>query len=66
MRPADWITIGVLTAAFSAGGYFAVIRHGMRDIDGLGRKYHKIVALLTRWADTDDKRKQIADLMEGK
>jgi hypothetical protein len=66
VRPADWITVGVLSAAFSAGGYFMTIRYAMRDVNGLGRKYYKIVALLTRWADTDEKRKQIADLQEGK
>lgn len=66
MRPADWLTIGALSAALSAGGYLMVIRYGLRDVNGLGRKYGKIVALLIRWADTDEKRKQVADLVEGK
>jgi hypothetical protein len=66
VRLADWLTIGALSAAFSAGGYFMVLRYGMRDVNGLGRKYGKIVSLLIRWADTDEKRKQVADLLEGK
>lgn len=62
----DWLTAGVLTVVFTAGGYAAVIRYGMRDLNGLGKKYHRLVALLMRWADTDEKRQQVADLMDGK
>jgi hypothetical protein len=34
------------------------------DVNGLGRKYYRVIALLIRWADTDEKREQLAQVVE--
>ena len=62
----DWLTAAVLAVVFSAGGYVAVLTYAVRHLNGLGRKYGRVTALLVRWADTDEKRKQVADFIEGK
>jgi hypothetical protein len=62
----DWLTAGVLAVVFSAGGYVAVLTYAVRHLNGLGRKSNRMVALLIRWADTEEKRLQIADFIEGK
>lgn len=62
----SWVTVGVLGIAFAAGGYAAATRKTMRDVNGLGHKYGRIVALLMLWADTEERRQQVADLLIGK
>jgi hypothetical protein len=58
----------VAGAIFGAGFMYATMRERLRkqgsDLNGLGKKYSRVVALLIRWADTDVKRNQIADLVE--
>jgi hypothetical protein len=66
MQLRDWLTAGVLAVAFAAGGYVAVLTYTVRHLNGLGRKLERMRALLVRWADTDAKRDQIANFMEGK
>lgn len=57
--------IGVI---FGAGVVYATMRDTQKkqtsDLNGLGRKYGRVVALLIRWADTDAKRLQLADTVE--
>jgi len=48
------------------GGYAYAQRKTMKDVNGLGHKYSRIVALLLLWADTEEKRKQVSDLLIGK
>jgi hypothetical protein len=62
----DWLTAGVLAVVFSAGGYVAVLTYAVRHLNGLGRKSNRMVALLTLWADTDEKRRQVAEFIAGK
>lgn len=62
------VTLGsfLLGAAFTAGALVWQQKGTVRDINGLGRKFGRTTALLVRWADTDKKRNQVADLIEGK
>lgn len=62
----DWLTAGVLGVVFSAGGYVAVLAYTVKHLNGLGRKSNRMVALLTLWADTEEKRRQLADFISGK
>lgn len=59
---------GAAAAIFAAGVKYANLRHDLEkargDLNGLGKKYYRITALLIRWADTDTKRAQLADMME--
>jgi hypothetical protein len=60
-----WAFIG---AVFGAGGVFTAMRMKIqkteRDVNGLGKKYGRLVALLIRWADTEEKREQLAQTVE--
>lgn len=59
--------LALMGVAFGAGGAAVQMRRAARDLNGLGRKYHRLVALLTRWSAGDpEKVKQVADLIEGK
>lgn len=53
----------MLTAAFSAGAYALATRLAMRDIKGLSKKMNRVVAVLSMWADTPEKKQQVADLI---
>lgn len=59
-------THDLLVYAFAAGIAYVYIRQAQRDLNGLGRKYRSILAMLNKWADTDEKKKQVSDLIEGK
>jgi hypothetical protein len=63
--PQAW-EAAALSCVFAAGGYVAAIRQTRREVNGLGRKVTRVVALLVRWADTEEKRREVAELMEGK
>lgn len=54
----------VAGALFGAGIVYARLRKHGSDINGLGRKYGRLVALLILWADTEEKRKQLAHTVE--
>lgn len=60
----------LLAGSFNAGRQaqkFQELGDALRkDVNGLGRKYSRMLALLVRWADTDEKRDQIAELIEPK
>lgn len=62
--------VGAVVAIFTAGRVYASVLQKQEkdraDINGLGKKYGRLVALLMRWADTDDKRAQVANVIEGK
>lgn len=60
------IALFILAVAFNAGLYVMAFRQVKRDVNGLGKKFGRLLGLLTRWADTEEKRSQVADLMEGK
>jgi hypothetical protein len=60
------LALGLIGAAFGAGGAAFQMRRATRDLNGLGKKYYRMAALLVRWADTGEKRAQAADLIEGK
>ena len=62
----SWLTLGVLTVAYTAGVYVAVLAHVTRSLNGMGRKQGRMIALLTLWADTDEKRRQVAEFIAGK
>ena len=60
----------IFSALFGAGVVYATMREKLKkntvDLNGLGRKYGRVVALLIRWADTDAKREQLANTVEPK
>jgi hypothetical protein len=56
----------VWAVAFAAGGYAAVQAYTSRHLNGLGRKLGRVAALLVLWADTEEKKKQVAELLSGK
>lgn len=66
MDSRDWLTAGVLAVVFSAGGYVAVLSYAVQKLNGMGRKLNRMAGFLTLWADTDEKRKQVADFIAGK
>ncbi len=67
-----WALGGVLVATgirlFAAGEKYANLQRDLEksrsDVNGLGKKYGRVVALLIRWADTAEKREQIAEMVE--
>jgi len=67
-----WAVLGGIVAAatwfFTAGQKYAVMQRDLEkaraDLNGLGKKYGRLVALLIRWADTDEKREQLASTVE--
>lgn len=67
-----WALAGGLAAAatwfFTAGQKYAGMQRDLEkaraDLNGVGKKYYRLVALLIRWADTDQKREQLADTVE--
>ena len=58
------IAIALLGVAFGAGGAAFSMRQTRRDLNGLGRKSNRIIALLVKWADTEEKRAQVVRLIE--
>jgi hypothetical protein len=60
-----WAFLG---AVFSAGVVYGAMRQRnektTRDLNGLGKKYGRLVGLLIRWADTETKREQLAQAVE--
>lgn len=59
--------LAMIGVAFGAGAASFQMRRAARDLNGLGRKYHRLVGLLVRWsAGDEEKTKQLADLIEGK
>lgn len=64
------IILALASAAISFGAATGIYRERLRksqsDLNGLGRKYGRMVALLIRWADTDVKRNQLADTVDPK
>jgi hypothetical protein len=58
------IALFLLAVTFNAGLYVMALRQIKRDVNGLGKKYGRMVALLIRWADTDEKREQLAQTVE--
>jgi hypothetical protein len=67
--PEELLTL-ISSALFGAGVAYATLREKLRknttDLNGLGRKYGRVVALLIKWADTDAKRDQLANTVEPK
>lgn len=76
MTPAMMNVIFALGGALAAGAA-AIFAAGVKsanqqrdleknrgDLNGLGKKYGRMVALLILWADTDEKRKQLAQTVE--
>jgi hypothetical protein len=66
MRFPSWMTWGVLATVYAAGVYVTMLAVVTRRLNGLGRRFNRVVALLTLWADTEEKRKQLADYQVGK
>lgn len=58
----------IFSSLFGAGVAYATMREKLKkntsDLNGLGRKNGRLVALLIRWADTEQKRNQLADAVE--
>jgi hypothetical protein len=67
-------TLSLLGAAaggiFGAGVAWATMRQRLNktatDVNGLGRKFGRLVALLILWADTEEKRRQLSEAIEPK
>jgi hypothetical protein len=61
---------GFFGAVFGAGVAYGAMRQKIAkaaaDINGLGKKHGRLTALLIRWADTDQKREQLAQAVEPK
>lgn len=71
MLTSGWqILIVLLPLAVSVGGYIVGYKLLRQQVNGLGTSHRtfvkNVIALLTEWADTDEKRKQVADLLRGK
>lgn len=64
------LVVGAGATIFTAGRVYDSILQKQEkdriDLNGLGKKYGRLTALIVRWADTDEKRMQIADVIEGK
>ena len=57
---------GIIGIAFGAGGaYWKFLRHD-RDLKGISGKLNRTIAMLILWADNDEKREQVANLLKGK
>jgi len=57
---------GMIGLAFGAGGaYWKMLRHD-RDLRGISGKLTRTIAMLILWADTDEKRDQVSNLLRGK
>jgi hypothetical protein len=58
----------IFSSLFGAGVAYATMREKLRknslDLNGLGRKLGRMTALLIRWADTEEKREQLANAVE--
>lgn len=67
-----WAVLGGVVAAaawfFTAGQKYANMQRDLEksraDLNGVGKKYGRVVALLIRWADTPEKREQLAQCVE--
>jgi hypothetical protein len=55
-----------LLLVFNAGIAWKVLKDTRRDVNGLGKKYRDVTALLLKWADTPEKRNDVCDMMKGK
>jgi hypothetical protein len=68
MRLSEELLSLIFSGLFGAGVAYATLREKLRkntfDLNGVGRKYGRLVALLVLWADTEDKRKQLAHTIE--
>lgn len=53
----------IIGAAFAAGGYEVATRKALKDITGISKKLNCVIATLELWADTEEKRKHVADLI---
>jgi hypothetical protein len=51
-------------AGWAIAAFF--VRKFLNDLKGMSRRDYRIIALLVRWAETEEKRDQVADLIEGK
>jgi len=57
---------GMIGLAFRAGGvYWKFLRHD-RDLRGISGKLNRTIAMLILWADTDEKRDHVSNLLKGK
>jgi hypothetical protein len=63
-EPKSEFVLFILAIAFNAGLYVMALRQVKRDVNGLGKKYGRLVALLIRWADTKEKQEQLAQTVE--
>lgn len=57
--------VWLASSAFSVGVAWMVLRQVRRDVNGLGRKFGRVTALLVRQADTAEKREHVAKVIEG-
>lgn len=57
-----------VAVVFTLGVTYATMRNQVQqaraDVNGLGRKYGRLVSLLILWADTQEKREQLAKATE--
>jgi hypothetical protein len=56
----------ILLLVFNAGIAWKVVKDTRRDVNGLGKKYRDVTALLMKWADSDQKRNDVSDLLKGR
>ena len=65
----------LLFTAFNAGGILVGIRYAFREVkhaqsetttqlNGMGRKFERLKCMLILWADTDEKRQQLAEAIK--
>lgn len=58
--------ISLAAIIFIAGGAWIQQRQTRRDVNGIGAKLRRFQSLLLRWADTPEKREELARALEGK
>jgi hypothetical protein len=58
----------IVGLVFAVGATYATmaaqVKQARADVNGLGKKYGRLVSLLILWADTDEKRAQLARAVE--
>lgn len=62
------VLVGAAGAVFGAGIVYSKLQSGVdkarSDVNQLGKKYGRLVAMLILWADTEEKRKQLSRATE--
>jgi hypothetical protein len=60
------VVFWLVPIVFAGGVAGLTVKNTQNDLKGLSKKCNRLAALLVRWADTEERRKSIADFLEGK